>query len=223
MSNIDKYRAAVDELVVLGERLGHTMKLSRLVAELERRGTMPKQLKSSKVMLKKQPDFDESYQRWYSESKALIRQLLPDRLSDFVGHYEKPKGRKAISYENYTIQDYLQGLTVTRGYEKELVVGPDAGLHQFEQQLAILKAARARFSSSLFDIRQLASGRPIRLRTGGGSRAIWQRLRACGGCGGGGRPRTPSASGVPGPVDSHPKEGSDHQRPQRCTEKRRRR
>ena len=43
-------------------------------------------------------------QPWYSEAKVLIRQLLPDRLSDFVRHYEKPKPRKDITYESYRIE-----------------------------------------------------------------------------------------------------------------------
>lgn len=44
---------------------------------------------------------------------------------------------------------------MTRGWEKEKVVGPDAAIPHFRQQLAILKSVRARFESSLFDIRQL--------------------------------------------------------------------
>ncbi|MBB1323094.1 hypothetical protein [Shewanella sp. SR43-8] len=101
------------------------------------------------------PKFGTDYQSWYSESKALIKQLLPDRLADFSRHYEKPKPRKDISYENYRIEDYLQGLRVTRGWEKEKVVGPDAAIPHLEQQLAIVKAVSSRFESSLFDIRQL--------------------------------------------------------------------
>ena len=101
------------------------------------------------------PKFGTDYQSWYSESKALIKQLLPDRLADFTRHYEKPKPRKDISYENYRIEDYLQGLRVTRGWEKEKVVGPDAAIPHLEQQLAIVKAVSSRFESSLFDIRQL--------------------------------------------------------------------
>ena len=74
------------------------------------------------------PSFKDEYQSWYSEAKALIRQLLPDRLSDFTRYYEKPKSRKDITYENYTIEDYLQGLNVTRtaGMTTSTVVGPDA-------------------------------------------------------------------------------------------------
>lgn len=70
-------------------------------------------------------------------------------------HYEKPKTRREITSENYRIEDYLQGLQVTRGYNKEKVVGTDAAIPQFQQQLAILEAAEARFESSLFDIRQM--------------------------------------------------------------------
>ena len=40
----------------------------------------------AKERLAKVPRFDEAYQIWYSEAKALIRQLLPDRLGDFVSH-----------------------------------------------------------------------------------------------------------------------------------------
>ncbi len=85
-----------------------------------------------------------------------MRQLLPDRLSDFVRYYEKPKSRKEITFENYTVEDYLEGLSVTRGYEKEKVVGPDAAVPKFRQQRAIVESVKARFESSLFDIRQLA-------------------------------------------------------------------
>jgi uncharacterized protein (UPF0332 family) len=111
--------------------------------------------KDADAFIKKLPKFNEDYQAWYSEAKALIKQLLPDRLSDFVRHYEKPKPRKDISYENYRIEDFLQGLNVTRGWEKEKVVGPDAAIPHFRQQQAILNAVSARFGSSLFDIRQL--------------------------------------------------------------------
>ena len=101
------------------------------------------------------PSFKDEYQFWYSEAKALVRQLLPDRLSDFTRYYEKPKSRKNVTSENYTIEDYLEGLTVTRG-KTYTIVGPDAAISRFHQQLSIVKSIRNRFRSSLFDIRQLA-------------------------------------------------------------------
>ncbi len=101
------------------------------------------------------PNFGQDYQTWYSESKALVKQLLPDRVLDFSKHYEKPKPRKDIDYENYRIEDYLQGLRVTRNFGNNVIVGPSAAIPHLEQQLAIVKAVAARFESSLFDIRQL--------------------------------------------------------------------
>ena len=38
---------------------------------------------------------------------------------------------------------------------REKIVGPDAVIPLFRQQLAIIKAVKARFESSLFDLRQL--------------------------------------------------------------------
>ena len=99
------------------------------------------------------PRFKTVYQRWYSEALALVRQLLPDRLNDFVRLYEKPKGRKEVTYENYRVEDYLQNMVVTRG--GQVILDSSAALPNFVQQVAILEAARARFDSSLFEIRQL--------------------------------------------------------------------
>lgn len=107
-----------------------------------------------KEFIKTLPSFRSEYQKWYSESLVLIKQLLPDRLSDFIRLYEKPKNRKEISHENYVLEDYLQGLAVKR-WGKEIVVGPDAGFPRFEQQLNILKSIEQRFENSLFDIAQL--------------------------------------------------------------------
>ena len=67
--------------------------------------------------------------------------------------YEKPKGRKSIGYENYVIQDYMQDLRVTLG--GDVRADPSAALPQLYQQVAIVKAAKIRFESSLFEIRQL--------------------------------------------------------------------
>ncbi len=97
------------------------------------------------------PSFGRGYQAWYSEAQALIRQLLPDRLEDFTRHYEKPKSRKELTYDNYFIEDYLQG-TVNR-YNR---VDRSAAIPRFRQQLFIVEAVKARLSSSLFQIRQLS-------------------------------------------------------------------
>jgi hypothetical protein len=86
---------------------------------------------------------------------AVVKFLLPDRVADFVKLYEKPKSRKDISSENYVIEDCLQGLVITRGWEKEHVVGPEAAVPKFNQQLNIARSAQKRFVSSLFDIKQL--------------------------------------------------------------------
>jgi hypothetical protein len=84
---------------------------------------------------------------------ALLRQLLPDRVENFLSLYEKPKNRKSIGYGNYVMQDYMQNLRVTYGLD--VLADSSAALPQYRQQLAILKAAKTRFESSLFEIRQL--------------------------------------------------------------------
>jgi hypothetical protein len=155
-SNLERYRKDLDDLVHRGERL-HLAIQAECYPEKFAEAMEKEYGEKAGAIRAKLPSFAESYQSWYSEARAVIRQLLPDRLADFIRHYEKPKPRKDITYESYRIEDYLQGLNVTRtfGLQKETVVGPDAAIPHIRQQLSILKSVRARFESSLFDIRQL--------------------------------------------------------------------
>ena len=149
-SNLEKYKKDLERLVGKGDLLLVAMQHDCFPEQIaEALGDKAKEL------IKSLPIFKNDYQTWYSEAKVVIKQLLPDRLLDFVRHYEKPKPRKDITFDNYRIEDYLQGLNVTFGWQKEKVVGPDAAISQFQQQLAILKSVSSRFESSLFDIRQL--------------------------------------------------------------------
>ncbi len=109
----------------------------------------------SKDELEKLPSFKVSYEAWYSECLALLRQLLPDRLQDFKEHFEIPKSRKDITYASYRIQDALKGLRVTSQPGGKVIADETAAFPHLQQQAAILKAAERRFESSLFEIRQL--------------------------------------------------------------------
>lgn len=152
ISNLERYKKDLDSLISKGKRLSLAMKYE---CYTERFNELAKEDEKLQKALKNLPKFGEAYQSWYSEAKVLIKQLLPDRLEDFVLLYEKPKLRKNVTYETYRIQDYLQGLNVTYGWEKKKVVGPDGAIPHFEQQLAIVEAVKVRFESSLFDISQL--------------------------------------------------------------------
>lgn len=149
-NNIEKYREDIGKLKNKGELLHMAMQYECYPEQFKKEHG-----KKSKGILKELPSFWVEYQTWYSEAKVLIKQLLPDRLDDFIRFYEKPKARKDITYENYRIEDFLQSLIITKDWPETKVVGPDAAILQFRQQQAILAAVLARFESSLFDIRQL--------------------------------------------------------------------
>jgi hypothetical protein len=154
-TNLDRYRKDLEALITAGDRLGLAMELECFPAQVE---AIKKEYgDEAQKILDGLPTFGTDYQGWYSESKSLITQLLPDRLDDFVRLYEKPKARKALTSDTYRIEDYLQGLSVTQtaGLMTKKVVDRDAAIPQFQQQLAILRSVQKRFDSSLFDIRQL--------------------------------------------------------------------
>lgn len=147
-TNLDAFKKDLERLIANGDLLRMAVQYEYLSEQFEE--NLGDKLEE---FVKDLPNFSSDYQLWYSEAKSLISQILPDRLDDFVRHYEKPKSRKNIDFESYRIEDCLQGITTSRGGEK--IVGPEGGIPHFRQQLAILKSVEKRFESSLFDIRQL--------------------------------------------------------------------
>ena len=151
--NVDRYKKDLESLIGKGEQLQNAIQHECYPEETAQSVRKTLGAKADEF-IQALPSFKDEYQPWYSEAKALVRQLLPDRLADFTRYYEKPKTRKNITFENYAIEDYLQGLTLRRGIDT--VVGPAAAMPRFYQQLSLVKGIREHFQSSLFDIRQLA-------------------------------------------------------------------
>lgn len=146
MKNLKKYKADLDRLVSEGDVLLLTMTF-----ECTPEG---KRTLADKKIISKFPLFEDKYQSWYSESLVVVKQLLPDRLTDFISYYEIPKNRKEITKSTYVIADYLQKIQF-KNLLDEIVVSKSFAISKFQQQLNILKAVQARFESSLFDIQQL--------------------------------------------------------------------
>lgn len=152
MKNIDKYKNDLDELITLGDGLHLSIQYECFTEEFKKQAK-GEYKENYDDFISNILDFKKYYQSWYSESLVLLKQLLPDRVNDFIKLYEKPKTRKEIDYGNYVIEDYLQNLVVSfRGEQK---VGPRAAINQYVSQLNILKSIKRRFESSLFDIRQI--------------------------------------------------------------------
>ena len=124
------------------------------------------------AILQKLPRFKQAYELWYTESLAVIKQVLPDRLADFKRQYERTKGRKDINAETYVIEDYMLGLKIS--YAGDLKAGPSAAVPKLQNQTAILNAASARFKSSLFELKQIVQADLFDTEILS-SRALWQR------------------------------------------------
>ncbi len=157
ITNLERYNKDLAKLITNGEQLQNAIMYAFATEEFS--NLVKKQIKNEKKeeeFFKSLPNFTNDYQSWYSEALTLLKQLLPDRVQDFINLYTKPKTtRKEITFENYVIEDALQGLHITRGWEKIKVVGAEAAIPRFKQQLEIVKSILKRFESSLFDIKQL--------------------------------------------------------------------
>ena len=108
-------------------------------------------LKKNKIKL---PNFVAEYDSWYSEALLVIKQIIPDRLDDFVKQYKNDK-RKEIDFLTYGISDYLIGLKTTRGGGYNVIANQEAAIPKMQIQNSILVSAKKRFDSSLFDIQEV--------------------------------------------------------------------
>ncbi|SEU01376.1 hypothetical protein [Stigmatella erecta] len=144
-SNLDRQKEALARLV------GVALKM---LIDLELKlGFVPNEKKAEFTKAKK-PFTAPSYQAWYTEAQEVIRQLIPDRLTEFRELYRPEKPRKEITYMTYTISDGLHGIEVSRLGEA-LFDGQRVMRDKFHTQYTILQSAERRFDSVLFDIRRM--------------------------------------------------------------------
>ncbi len=150
-SNLDKYKSDLEELVELGKGMNTDLGCRRL----KEIGALDQKHESTAKEI--EGAFESHYQSWYTESCAVIRQLIPDRLSEFEHLYKGDVKRKEINSDTFNIQDWLNGirtvinpLTSGKYYDDFAIVSM-----RFRTQLDILRSVETRFESTLFDIRLL--------------------------------------------------------------------
>lgn len=155
-SNISKYEDDFKRLKELGNHLHMAIQYEYNPDEVTKLlNERYKDKKKANKFVKDLPVFKTDYQKWYSECKSLIKQLLPERYDDFRKYYETPKSRKEVTYENYVIEDYMLDLRITRSFDGKVIVGPIAAIPKYRQQIAIFDSLSSRFTSSLYDIKTL--------------------------------------------------------------------
>jgi len=161
VANLQRYKDDLKRLVAQGELLllalynefQEDVVVNNGVAKKKLKEYLKERLQGERVNL---PSFKNGYEKWYSEALEVIRQILPSRYEDFRRLYKDERRKdKDVTLLTYTISDYIIGLTITMGWEKQIVVDPKSALPKFQQQMAILESAERRFESSLFEIKQL--------------------------------------------------------------------
>lgn len=150
---LDKFSAELDALITEGETLHNAIQYECYPKEFREEVAKVVPKETLEKFIKALPKFNSSYQPWFSKSQAVIKQILPDRLTDFNSYYEYPKPRKEISFQNYMIKDALQGLTI-REYGA-VKTNASAAIPELVQQVNILRAAKAALGSRLMEIRSI--------------------------------------------------------------------
>lgn len=104
--------------------------------------------------------FGKSYQGWYSTALRVVEQLLPDRLEEFRELHRPPRPVKQLDFSSYTVSDYVNGIVVTSGFDREPVFDAKrAGLAKLMIQIDIVESAQARLDFKLADIQGVIEAR----------------------------------------------------------------
>jgi hypothetical protein len=146
-SKFDKAKKELNELIQQGDLLYYSM----AHAQKKLPEDFKKDLDKKGVEL---PNFIKEYDSWYSEALLVIKQIIPDRLADFIKQYKDEK-RKEIDFLTYGIADYLLGMRTTRGGGYEVIADQSAAIPKMQNQNSILASAEKRFDSVLFDIQEV--------------------------------------------------------------------
>ncbi len=90
----------------------------------------------------------QDYEIWYSESYAVIKIILPDRILDFSKMYYEDKIKKGLKIHFQYTPPIFGDIDFS---PKEV----DVAKSVFDSQIGIAKSCKKKFESSLFDIKQL--------------------------------------------------------------------
>ncbi|MBE6343749.1 MAG: hypothetical protein E7065_10230 [Lentimicrobiaceae bacterium] len=148
-TNLEKYQKDLDGLISKGEHLD--LYLLYELGEINKKNY--KNIDDKILEKISKHSFKKEYHGWYNEALALIKQIYPDRLEDFMSFYKIEK-RKDLTCETYTISDYMIGL-VKQNSLGEIILPVSTVYVKFQQQCYILASIKDRFNSSLYDIKQL--------------------------------------------------------------------
>jgi hypothetical protein len=135
-TNLTRQKLDLDRLIKLSEEMHNDLRVTVFKEKAKKVGREPGQL------------FLSSYQRWYSEARDVIRQILPSRLNEFEALYKGTEKRKSINAKTYTIRDSLFGIHSGRDslYERKRYYDDDAIMFmQFQMQREVLNSSRLRF------------------------------------------------------------------------------
>ena len=139
MSNVDEYKAQLDQLVKRGEGWAFP--------ELQNSEDDYNQLRANLFL-------NGEYQKWYTECCSLLKQMLPDRLREFQGIYASDEKRSSLTSRNFSLQDWLRGFSL-HNFSGEWSKTANRVRLLLMNQISILEAVTVRFDSALVDIRQV--------------------------------------------------------------------
>ena len=144
MNDKEKYKENLRGLVALGQEM---------LAELRSRDDSGNQADTEASLA----TIEYDYQKWYTEARLVLKQLIADRLEEFDQLYNGDKrSRKRVDITSFDIQDWLYGLRSGKGRDGKKRFNEIVCIYnRLSNQVQILGAAEISLDSALANIKQL--------------------------------------------------------------------
>nr|WP_314422728.1 hypothetical protein [uncultured Erwinia sp.] len=149
-TQFEKLEKEMKELVSMGKNLYFSMLIDTKKIE----GPESEETKEAIEKGLKYISVKGCYQSWYTKSHRVISQVIKERLAEFELLYKSDPKRKEISVLNYSMSDYLSNITTSRA-GRGIICSPVDAVDKMEFQFKILESAQERFTSTLFDIKDI--------------------------------------------------------------------
>lgn len=135
MNDYDNIKLEISELVEMGNDF-----LNSLTAD-------------AKKEKEKYSFFFLNYQNWYSKALSIIKQLMPDRLNDFIELYKNEK-RKEITPTTYTLSDAVRGIEMRDAFGN-LKCSSITATNNMLNQIKILGTCLDVFENKIYNIQTI--------------------------------------------------------------------
>ncbi|MBM2816472.1 MAG: hypothetical protein HW421_3234 [Ignavibacteria bacterium] len=152
-SDLEKFKKDLDRLIRKGTEIEFDFMLTTGLIPKDPKNPIYANIMKMQATTKYWSTFKTDYQNWYTESVVVIRNLITDRIDDFIRLFKDTKSKEGDASGNDISDALIDATLLNQSAEKKAKAGIVS--HKLKQQIRILESAKLRFDSAFFEINRI--------------------------------------------------------------------